>query len=126
MSPAAPRILIVEDSDSLRMLVRLTLDMGRYELHEAESGDAAWVRLLELQPQLVILDVMMPGVLDGFTLCRRIKSDPALSTTRVVLLTARGQQSDLATGAGVGADAYLVKPFSPLQLIETVRRQLGV
>lgn len=120
-----PRILIVEDSDSLRKLVRLTLDMGRYELHEAESGDAAWARLPALQPQLVILDVMMPGTLDGYALCRRIKSDPDLATTRVVLLTARSQQTDLAAGAGAGADAYLVKPFSPLQLIDTVRRQLG-
>ncbi|MCU0756712.1 MAG: response regulator [Xanthomonadales bacterium] len=125
MNPATPRILIVEDSDSLRKLVRLTLDMGRYELHEAETGDAAWASLPRLQPQLVILDVMMPGTLDGFALCRRIKADPALATTRVVLLTARSQQADLATGAGVGADAYLVKPFSPLQLIETVRQQLG-
>jgi CheY-like chemotaxis protein len=124
MNPA-PRILIVEDSDSLRKLVRLTLDMGRYELHEADSGDAAWALLLQLKPQLLILDVMMPGTLDGFALCRRIKADPALSATRVVLLTARAQQSDLDTGLGVGADAHLTKPFSPLQLIETVRRQIG-
>jgi CheY-like chemotaxis protein len=120
-----PRILIVEDSDSLRKLVRLTLDMGRYELHEADSGDAAWALLPTLQPQLVILDVMMPGTLDGYALCRRIKAEPALAATRVVLLTARNRQDDLATGAGAGADAYLIKPFSPLQLIETVRRQVG-
>jgi len=120
-----PRILIVEDSESLRKLVRMTLDMGQYELHEADSGDAAWTRLPVLQPQLVILDVMMPGSLDGYELCRRIKAEPGFAGTRVVLLTARSQQTDLATGVGAGADAYLVKPFSPLQLIETVRRQLG-
>lgn len=120
-----PRILIVEDSESLRKLVRLTLDMGRYDLHEADSGDAAWALLPDLRPQIVILDVMMPGTLDGYELCRRIKRDPGLASIRVVLLTARSQQTDVAAGAGAGADVYLIKPFSPLQLIETVRRQLS-
>lgn len=120
-----PRILIVEDSESLRKLVRMTLDMGRYEIHEAATGDEAWERLPQLRPRLMILDVMMPGSLDGYTLCRRVKSDPDLAGTAVVLRSARGQQADLAAGNGAGADAYLVKPFSPLQLIETIRRQLG-
>lgn len=119
------RILIVEDSESLRKLVRMTLDMGRYEIHEAETGDDAWMRLPDLLPQLLILDVMMPGRLDGYSLCRQVKTDARYASTRVILLTARGQQADLAAGTDAGADAYLVKPFSPLQLIETVRRQLG-
>ena len=67
----------------------------------------------------------MPGELDGLQVCKRIKSDPALKDIRIILLTARGQSRDLDAGREAGADEYLVKPFSPLQLIETIERLLA-
>ena len=76
-------------------------------------------------PDLVLLDVMMPGELDGLQVCQRIKSDPRLAHIKVVLLTARGQARDREAGQQ-SADDYLVKPFSPLQLIETIERLVAV
>jgi CheY-like chemotaxis protein len=114
------KILIVEDQTDLRKLVRMTLEFGDVEIHEAENG-AEGLRLAgELRPDLVLLDVMMPGALDGYQVCQRIKADPRLKGVKVVLLTARGQQTDLEHGQKVGSDAYLVKPFSPLELIDKV------
>ncbi|HRE13363.1 MAG TPA: response regulator [Usitatibacteraceae bacterium] len=116
-----PRILIVEDQPDIRKLIRMTLEFGNYELHEAENGQDGWLKAQGLRPDLVLLDVMMPGELDGFQVCRKVKGDRELGTrTRVVMLTARGQKSDLEQGAQAGADAYLVKPFSPLELVDKV------
>ena len=117
-------ILVVEDQPDIRKLIRMTLDFGDYEVHEAENG-AGVLRMLEaVKPNLVLLDVMMPGELDGFQVCQRIKSKPATAHTKVVMLTARGQQSDLDAGAKAGADGYLTKPFSPLELIDRVEALL--
>jgi len=77
---------------------------------------------VEVQPDLILLDVMMPGELDGLQVCARVRALPALQGTRVVLLTARGQTQDRDAGQEAGADEYLIKPFSPLQLIETIER----
>lgn len=115
------KILIVEDQPDIRKLIRMTLEFGNYELHEAENGQDGWLKAQGLRPDLVLLDVMMPGELDGFQVCRKVKGDRELGTrTRVVMLTARGQKSDLEQGAQAGADAYLVKPFSPLELVDKV------
>ncbi len=76
------------------------------------------------RPDIVLLDVMMPGELDGLQLCRQLRSDPVMRHIKVVLLTARGQERDREAGRQAGADEYLVKPFSPLELIETIERLL--
>lgn len=116
------RILIVEDQADIRKLIRMTLEFEDYQLHEASDGASGLGAAQAIQPDLVLLDVMMPGELGGLQVCRRIKGDSALAATKVVLLTARGQQKDREAGAQAGADDYLVKPFSPLQLIETLER----
>ncbi len=114
------KILIVEDQADLRKQVRMTLEFGDVEIHEAADGATGLHLARELRPDIVLLDVMMPGELDGFQVCERIKSDKLLAGVHVVLLTARGQQTDLDQGARAGCDAYLVKPFSPLELIDKV------
>jgi len=78
-----------------------------------------------LRPDLVLLDVMMPGSLDGYQVCQKIRQEPGLCNIPVILLTARGQQADFEMGRQAGADAYLTKPFSPLELIDTVDSQLA-
>lgn len=116
------RVLIVEDQADIRKLIRMTLEFEPYEVHEAADG-AEGLRLARaLLPDLILLDVMMPGDLDGLAVCSRVRAEPALARTRVVLLTARGQVKDRDAGQQAGADEYLVKPFSPLQLIETIER----
>lgn len=114
------RILIVEDHADIRKLIRMTLEFENYEIHEAATADQGLEMVRQLRPDLLLLDIMMPGQLDGLDLCRLAKSDPALGMPRVVLLTARGQAKDIEAGMNAGADAYLLKPFSPLKLIETI------
>jgi len=118
------RVLIVEDQPDIRKLILMTLEFEDYEIHEAPDGAQGLALVAALRPDLVLLDVMMPGEMDGLQVCKRIKSDPALSHVKVVILTARGQARDREAGAAAAADEYLVKPFSPLQLIETVERLL--
>ncbi len=114
------RILIVEDHADIRKLIRMTLEFESFEIHEAASADEGLEMVRPLKPDLLLLDIMMPGHLDGIDLCRIVKSDPSLGRPQVVILTARAQAKDIETGMNAGADAYLLKPFSPLKLIETI------
>ena len=116
------KILIVEDHMDIRKLLKMTLEFDDFEIHEAATGDAGWLLARELQPDIVLLDVMMPGALSGLDVCRRIKSDPGMRHTKVIMLTARVQSDDRAAGFSAGADDYLMKPFSTLQVLETIYR----
>ncbi len=115
-----PIVLIVDDQANLRKLLRLSL-CQEYDVIEAEDGVGALKLVREHRPQVVILDVMMPGEFDGIEVCRQIKKDPALANTGVVMVTARGQASDIESGMAVVADAYFPKPFSPLKLLAFLR-----
>ena len=119
------RILIVEDQPDIRKLIRMTLEFGDYELHEAENGDDGWRKAQAFRPHVMLLDVMMPGSMDGLQVCAKIKSDPALRDIRIIMLTARGQKTDIEAGMAAGADAYLIKPFSPLELMDRVEQFLS-
>ena len=118
------RLLIVEDQADIRKLIRMTLEFEDYDLHEAVNGVEGLRKAIEIAPDLILLDVMMPGELDGLAVCARVRTDPALQQTKVVLLSARSQLQDFEAGTRAGADAYLAKPFSPLQLIESIERLL--
>jgi len=107
-------------------LIRMTLEFGDFEIHEAHDGETGLNMARAIQPAIMLLDVMMPGLLDGYQVCQRIKQDPDLCHIKVIMLTARGQASDIAMGEAAGADAYLVKPFSPLELIDRVERMVEV
>lgn len=111
-------ILVVEDQADLRKLLALTLGpLGRRLVELADAG-AALRHLDENAPDLVLLDLMLPGGADGLEVCRRIKSDPRLAATRVILMTAADQADVRERVASAGADHYLPKPFSPRQLRE--------
>lgn len=118
------KLLIVDDQSDIRKLLRLTLGR-RWELIEAEDAAGAWDLLRRERPRGVILDVMMPGEMDGYQLCEKIRADPTLKSTYVALVTARGQDADRERGAEVGADDYIVKPYSPLGLLRAVESRLG-
>jgi len=118
------KILIVEDHADIRRLIRMSLEFESYEVHEAATAHEALAAVDRLAPDLVLLDVMMPGDLDGLDACRRIKAMPG-SHSRVVMLSARGMDTDRERGFAAGADAYLVKPFSPLQLIQVIEQMLA-
>ena len=114
------RVLIVEDQPDIRKLIRMTLEMEDCTIAEAPNGAAGLALAREFLPDVILLDVMMPGELDGLAVCARVRADPALAATRVIMLTARGATSDRDLGTAAGADEYLVKPFSPLQLIRLI------
>ena len=116
------RVLIVEDQADIRKLIRMTLEFEPYEIHEASDGAGGLQQAFEVAPDVMLLDVMMPGDLDGLQVCALVRASPALQHIRVVLLTARGHVKDRDAGQQAGADEYLIKPFSPLQLIETIER----
>lgn len=117
------RVLIVDDQDTIRKMLRLTLS-GRYELFEAAEASEAWETLRRVRPQAIILDIMMPGEMDGYQLCEKLKADRELRRTHVVMVTARGQEADRKKGMSMGADAYFVKPFSPLALARHLEEAL--
>ena len=120
------KILIVDDQAEVRELVEVTLRIGDYEILQASNGDEALDLARAELPDLMLLDVMMANSsIDGFEVCRRLKSDPATKGINIVMVTARGQSKDLELGAEVGADDYFTKPFSPLELMSKVESLLG-
>ncbi len=115
-----PTVLVVDDEPPIRELVRFTLEDEKVRVVEAADGLAALEVARKERPELILLDVRMPQ-LSGLDACRRIRQDPALSHTRIVILTAADQESDRARGLAAGADDYLTKPFSPLALYALVK-----
>lgn len=124
MENARQAIVMVEDNADLRELIRLTLSHDSFDLFESDTADRAKDLIMAIRPEFVLLDIMVPGEIDGFGLCRWIKADEGLSTTWVIIVSAKGQAVDLQEGEKAGADAYLVKPFSPLKLLQLLH-QLG-
>lgn len=120
-----PRILIVEDQADIRRLIRMTLEFGDYELMEADNGDDGYRMATLSKPAVLLLDVMMPGSMDGLQVCAKLRQERSMDGTRIVMLTARGQQTDIDAGKKAGADAYLIKPFSPLELMDLVEQYLA-
>lgn len=119
-------ILIVDDHERIRELVAATLgDIGDYRILEAKNGEEGVTLAKEIKPDLILMDVSMPGKYDGLDATRLIKADPETSGIHVIMLTARGQLVDKEKGAQAGADGYFVKPFSPVELIHRVESLLG-
>lgn len=118
------KLLIVDDQPDIRKLLRITLSRS-YELIEAGDAASAWEIIRREKPMGVILDVMMPGEMDGYQLCEKIRRDPQAKSTYVMLVTARGQVADKERGKAVGADDYFVKPYSPLELLQAIKQRLG-
>lgn len=118
------KILLVDDHSDIRRLIRITLGKS-FEVLEAEDGTSALTIARQHKPDLVVLDVMMPGELDGLQVLDAIRNDPQLNHTRVVMVTARGQARDYEIGMQRGADGYFIKPFSPLQLVAAIKEILA-
>ncbi len=119
------KILIVDDNVQMRSLLQITFATHPdYQVFQAKNGAEALEIASRESPDIIFLDVMMPGGLDGLDVCRVIKSSD--TSCFVVLLTAKGQQSDIELGLAAGADMYLTKPFSPIALLETVENFVDV
>jgi DNA-binding response OmpR family regulator len=121
---AIAKVLIAEDDPSIRALIRLTLDSGRFEILEAGDGDSALTTAREERPDLLFLDWNMPGR-DGVDVCRELRSEIDAWDLKIVMVTARVQAEDRSEALAAGADDYITKPFSPLSLLDKVTEVLG-
>lgn len=118
------KILIADDEKALRVLIAGTLEIGDFNILEADNGIEALNLVKSERPDLIILDVMMPGM-TGYEVCKGIKANPDIADTKVLILTAKGQQTDKEAAREAMADFYLAKPFSPMDLLSMVEEILN-
>ena len=118
------KILIADDEPNILISLEYLMKREGFEVHLARDGQEALAMLQRERPRLVLLDVMMPH-LSGFEVCQALRADEALKDTLVLMLTAKGRDTDVAKGLGVGADAYMTKPFSTKELVQKVRAMLA-
>jgi len=118
------KILIAEDDAIVRSLIRMTLDSGQTEILEVEDGTQALLVARRELPELIFLDWSMPGS-DGLAVCRALRDEPRTADIKIVMLTARADEEDRVEAFEAGADDYITKPFSPVQLLDKVIEVLG-
>jgi two-component system alkaline phosphatase synthesis response regulator PhoP len=116
-------ILVVDDEEDIRELVRHHLVKEGYGVTGVGSGEETLPRARKLRPDLIVLDLMLPGI-DGLTVCKQLKQDESLRGIPVIMLTAKGTEADVVTGLELGADDYVTKPFSPRVLVARIRSVL--
>lgn len=117
------KILIVDDEPNIVIPLQFLMEQNGYETLVAQSGEEALEMISKEKPDLVLLDIMLPGV-DGFEVCEIIRLNPEWRNTRVIFLTAKGRDVDIAKGMVLGADEYITKPFSNQQIIDAVTKLL--
>jgi two-component system phosphate regulon response regulator PhoB len=118
-----PTILVVDDEEDIRELVSLNLKREGYEILAVETGEEALAEARGRGPELIVLDLMLPGI-DGLEVCKKLRADSKTQSIPIVMLTAKGEESDIVTGLELGADDYITKPFSGKVLVARVRRIL--
>ncbi len=119
------RILIVDDEPNIVMSLEFLMKREGFEVAVAADGDEALARLPEFRPDLVLLDIMMPKK-SGYDVCQEIRANPEWSGVKVLMLTAKGRDTEIAKGLAIGADAYVTKPFATRELATRVRQLLGM
>ncbi len=117
-------VLVADDEPNILVSLEFLMKREGYQVSVARDGVQALATIREARPDLVLLDVMMPGK-SGYEVCQAVRADEALGAVRIVLLTAKGRDTDVAQGLGVGADAYVTKPFSTRDLAAQVRAMLA-
>ncbi len=119
------KILIADDEQNIVISIEFLLRREGFEVLVAGDGEAALAKVRAERPDLVLLDVMMPRM-NGFDVCQALRADPDLGATRILMLTAKGRDTEVSKGLGLGADGYMTKPFSTKELLAEVRKLLGM
>jgi DNA-binding response OmpR family regulator len=117
------KVLIADDNENIREALTYLLEDEGYQLGLAKDGAETIQKVREFRPDILFLDIMMPEI-NGYDVCRTIKSDPDLKNTYVIMLTAKGQVAEQERGKEVGADEYVVKPFSPMEILTKIKNIL--
>jgi DNA-binding response OmpR family regulator len=125
MNDIKKKILIADDEENIVISLEFLMKREGFDVIVAGDGEEALKRIHEDAPDLVLLDVMMPRK-SGFEVCQEVRADPALSGVRVLMLTAKGRDTEVAKGLALGADGYMTKPFSTKELVAQVHALLGV
>ena len=118
------RILVVDDEPNIVIALEYLMRQNGFDVRAARNGEEALAVVTEFRPDLVLLDVMMP-VKDGYQVVRKIRENRELAGTRILMLTAKGRETEVAKAMAIGADGYVTKPFSTFELIAEVKRMLG-
>jgi len=117
------RILIVDDEPNIVVPLQFLMEQKGYHVRIAENGEEAIEAIFRFQPDLILLDIMLPGI-NGFEVCQTVREHRNLGDIKIVLVTALGREVDMAKGMALGADAYITKPFSNSEIVERVRELL--
>jgi two-component system, OmpR family, alkaline phosphatase synthesis response regulator PhoP len=120
----AKKVLIADDEPNIVTALEFMLQKSGYEVHTVNNGTEALNQIEQFGPHLVLLDVMMPAI-NGYEVCQRIRQNPALVGLKIIMLTAKGRELDMAKGLALGADVYVTKPFATKQLLEQVQKLIG-
>ncbi len=117
------KILIVDDEPNIVVPLQFLMEQNGYEVRIAETGEEAIDLMARFRPDLVLLDIMLPGV-NGLEVCQMLREDPGLKNTKIILVSALGRDVDMAKGMAMGADAYITKPFSNREIVTRVKELL--
>jgi DNA-binding response OmpR family regulator len=117
------KILIVDDEPNIVLPLQFLMEQNRYIVDEASSGEEAIEKLMQFEPDLILLDIMLPGI-DGYEVCEIIRLNPKWKKIKIIFLTARGRDVDIAKGLVLGADAYITKPFANAEVVQKVSQLL--
>ena len=119
------KVLIADDEQNIVISIEFLMKREGFVVVIARDGEEAWQKVQQEKPDLVLLDVMMPKR-NGYEVCQAMRADPALAATKILMLTAKGRDTEIAKGLAIGADAYMTKPFSTKELVSRARELLGI
>jgi DNA-binding response OmpR family regulator len=117
------KILIVDDEPNIVLPLQFLMEQNNHRVSVASSGEEALEKIMQLKPDLILLDIMLPGI-DGYEVCEIVRLNPEWKHTKIIFLTAKGRDMDIAKGLLLGADAYISKPFANVEVVEKVRELL--
>jgi DNA-binding response OmpR family regulator len=120
----AKKVLIVDDEENIVISIEFLIDQAGYEIDIARDGEEALNKVVSFNPDLILLDIMMPKI-NGFEVCRRIRENPQFDSTKIIMLSAKGREVEVAKGLALGANSYIIKPFSTKELMAEVNHILS-
>ncbi len=118
------KILIVDDEPNIVLPLQFLMEQNNYQVTIASSGEEAIEKIMQFSPDLILLDIMLPGI-DGYEVCEIVRLHPKWKHMKIIFLTAKGRDVDVAKGLVLGADAYIIKPFANSEVVDKVKKLLG-